>query len=286
MNGINTGKIYIILNMINGKFYIGKTTKSLKYRMSRHIIKAKSHNNTYLYDAMNHYGYDAFEIHLIEYCDSCKWNINYREIYWISMLRSNNRDIGYNMTIGGDGGTMSDDSIRKMINTRKRTYIVTDKTKKKHSDNMKEQYNSGARTRCKSSEVRKKISDTLKRKGIKPPGFFAKGKDHPCFGTHLSDERKAKISAFFKGKPSFNTQESINRKRDRWTGKGNPNYVQIDKKKLEYLITCTDLTMVEIGKEFGISYATVINKSKKFWKVTPGKMRKQYVEKTCICANH
>ena len=100
------GYIYKITNKINNKSYIGQTTKnSINDRFGGHIKCAKAHINRYLYDAMNHYGYENFTIELLEECDNSI--LDSREIYYISLLHTFIGDPycnGYNMTIGGGGG--------------------------------------------------------------------------------------------------------------------------------------------------------------------------------------
>ena len=60
------GYIYQIVNIVNGKVYIGKTEKTIEERFKQHKIKAATYPNRYLYDAMNHYGYSNFQIKEIE----------------------------------------------------------------------------------------------------------------------------------------------------------------------------------------------------------------------------
>lgn len=96
------GYIYKITNKINGKIYIGQTKKTIEERFQEHLKKAKIHTNRYLYDAMNKYGYENFIVSQIEECANSK--LDEREIYWIAFYQSNNKQYGYNMTIGGGGG--------------------------------------------------------------------------------------------------------------------------------------------------------------------------------------
>lgn len=90
--------IYQITNKVNQKIYIGKTTLQLKHRFQRHFYNHKN-GKTYLYKAMRKYGFENFDIVIIEECEE---NINDREIYWIKKLNPD-----YNMTLGGDGGSTS-----------------------------------------------------------------------------------------------------------------------------------------------------------------------------------
>lgn len=96
------GFIYKITNNVNQKVYIGQTKKTIEERFSAHIQKAKVYTNRYLYDAMNHYGYENFNVEQIEECEDAL--LDEREIYWISFYHSNEKDFGYNMTSGGGGG--------------------------------------------------------------------------------------------------------------------------------------------------------------------------------------
>lgn len=76
--------------------------KTIEQRYKGHLKSASKKINRYLYDAMNHYGYDNFYIEQVEEVDNKK--LNAREKYWIRFFNSNNPMFGYNMTKGGDGG--------------------------------------------------------------------------------------------------------------------------------------------------------------------------------------
>ena len=89
--------IYKITNKVNNKFYIGKTTKSIQERFNRHRYNHQG-QKTYLYNSMRKYGFDNFQIEVLEETQ----NLNEREIYWIEKLSPH-----YNMTRGGDGGDTS-----------------------------------------------------------------------------------------------------------------------------------------------------------------------------------
>ncbi len=111
------GYIYKITNKINKKIYIGQTKKTIEERFQEHLKKAKIHTNRYLYDAMNKYGYHNFIVSQIEQCDDSK--LDEREIYWIAFYHSNNKEYGYNMTIGGGGGDTWNKNPHKEITSKK-----------------------------------------------------------------------------------------------------------------------------------------------------------------------
>ena len=93
--------IYKITNLINGKFYIGKTLSSVENRWKEHCSDSKKRKNEKrpLYSAMNKYGIENFKIEQIEECSD---NIvDEREVYWIEYYQTFKQ--GYNATKGGDG---------------------------------------------------------------------------------------------------------------------------------------------------------------------------------------
>lgn len=190
-------KIYKIVNLINQKIYVGKTVKTIKSRFKVHIKNAKTKINRYLYDAMNHYGYNNFKIELIEDINDLKGNK--RERYWIKRLKSK-YPYGYNMTDGGDGGytliNWSEDKkqelYRKQAEKRKGQHYHTIESKKILSD-----LHIGNKL---STETKIKISNTNKRKGIKPPINIMIGENHPMYNKTHTIEAREKISKSKKGK--------------------------------------------------------------------------------------
>ena len=93
--------IYIIKNLINGKTYIGKTTKTVQERFDRHVyISSYNKKKTYLQKALNKYGRESFTVEILE--EVVNDNLNEREKHWISELKPH-----YNLTEGGEGGDMS-----------------------------------------------------------------------------------------------------------------------------------------------------------------------------------
>ena len=99
---INYGIIYKFTCKVNGKSYIGQTTNlRFKERIRRHEIDKI---DTHFYRARDLYGWDNFELSIIENNISLDIPnlLNEREIYWINYYQS--FDNGYNSTRGGDGG--------------------------------------------------------------------------------------------------------------------------------------------------------------------------------------
>ena len=94
VNEIIIMQIYKITNLINNKIYIGKdTTSDPNYFGSGLLIKR----------AISKYGINNFIKEVIDETDDYL-ELSKKEIYWISEYDSTKRDIGYNISTGGDGG--------------------------------------------------------------------------------------------------------------------------------------------------------------------------------------
>ena len=129
-------KIYCIENKLDGKKYVGKTTKTIETRFKRHIEKSKSEDRQHIHNAIRKYGRENFKCYLLEDV-SDKEILSEREMYWIKVLDTKNT--GYNETDGGEG------SFGRQ---------VSEETRKKHSEQAKKYYS--------DSENRKKASDATK----------------------------------------------------------------------------------------------------------------------------
>ena len=104
--------IYKIVNKINNKVYIGKTTYTIAYRWIQHISaatsdKEKDDYNYLLHKAIRKYGVDNFIVEIVEEVED-ESKLSSREIYWISHYNScilEENSNGYNMTYGGEGSS-------------------------------------------------------------------------------------------------------------------------------------------------------------------------------------
>lgn len=93
------GDIYIIVNDINNKVYIGQTREGIEERFKRHCRNYQDSKGSIDYD-ITFYGKEHFKIKLIE--KVFLKDLDEREKYWINFYNSYKK--GYNRTIGGDGG--------------------------------------------------------------------------------------------------------------------------------------------------------------------------------------
>lgn len=108
------GHIYLIVNNINGKLYVGKTYTTLEKRFKEHVndSKKEKNKNRPLYRAINKYGYDNFIIIPIK---TFKESIlEEKEKYYIQLFDTYSN--GYNATLGGDSRKYLNLSKKEILN--------------------------------------------------------------------------------------------------------------------------------------------------------------------------
>lgn len=90
--------VYIIINVVNKKVYVGSTTNSFTKRFYDHKRKLRKgvHNNEHLQNAWNKYGEDSFIFSILEVIED-NITIRNREKYYIDFYNSCNREFGYNI---------------------------------------------------------------------------------------------------------------------------------------------------------------------------------------------
>lgn len=164
------GYVYKGINLINNKIYVGQ-------HKSQIFDESYFGSGTLWKRAINKYGLENMKIEILEWRES-KEKLNEREAYWIKVLNSQNKKIGYN--ISG-----SDMSPHSMLGEKNPMYG------KKHSQETKDKMSKKAQKRIMSEETKQKISKSLKNKKV-------------------SNETKKKQSESLKGvKPSKNTIEAV-----------------------------------------------------------------------------
>jgi hypothetical protein len=187
--------IYKTTNLVNGKIYIGKHSKSDDIYLG---------SGKLLIMAIEKYGRENFIREIIDQSEDIN-ELNEKEIYWIDKYNSRDRSIGYNIANGGQGGDV-------------RLYM---------SDEQYLNY-------CQSISISKKgktkgipLSEKNKigiSKGLK--NYYSEN-EHISKGIPLSEETKEKISIALKGR-EFTDEWKLKLKESRSkldiSGKNNPMY--------------------------------------------------------------
>lgn len=171
---MNASGIYKITNIVNTMYYIGSTINfSKRWNRHKNDLKANRHLNSYLQNAYNKYGVEAFAFQILEYCEPKK--LLEREQFYLDIYNSYDREFGYNLspTAGNTLGVKHTEEFKKKISK------IT--TGRKHTIEAKNKIRNAHKGKIFTKEHRNKIS--IARTGIK-----------------LSKEHKLKLSLAGKGK--------------------------------------------------------------------------------------
>jgi len=152
--------IYLTTNTINNKIYVGQHTgNNLDYLGSGKYVKR----------ALKKYGSENFKRETLQECTTQN-ELDAAEIHWIKTLNSTNKEVGYNLELGGRGGVPSEETKAKMSIAQKGTF-KSNKTKAKMSKSSKgrpktieARRNMGLARRNISDVTRRKLSDYAKKR--------------------------------------------------------------------------------------------------------------------------
>ena len=222
------GCIYEYTHRENGKKYIGMTIDPIE-RNKNH--QNASDPNSVFHAAIRKYGFDAFNYHVIEWCDESY--LGEREMYWISHYNTFKGD-GYNSTPGGSwlgsgenhpryGTKHSEETKEKIRKT------LQGRPGKPHTEEAKKKMRGrknprGMLGKKHSEETKKKMSESqktvIKKKSpsrSKNPSKTRKP-SRGMLGKKHSEETKIKIGNSRRGKK--HSEETIKKLRERDHPKG------------------------------------------------------------------
>lgn len=120
LNELNTSGIYSIINLVNGRIYIGSAS-NLKQRRFKHLslLSRNIHDNRFLQNSWNKHGGDNFEFKVLEFCikDLLLW----REQHYIDSYFSVEPN-GFNITptAGSNIGLKLSEETKALISQRNR----------------------------------------------------------------------------------------------------------------------------------------------------------------------
>lgn len=187
----NEEKTYCVYKHISpsGKVYIGITSQKPEYRWDNGNGYKR---NVYFYNSIQKYGWNNFK-HEILFTNLTKAEACSKEKELIVLYDSNNRNKGYNLSVGGElsalGAILSDETRRKMSESR--TGEKNHFYGKHHSEETKKLISDKAKKRTRSEESKRKTSKTLK-------------------GHIVSEETRKKISNSHSKKPVVQLNQNHN----------------------------------------------------------------------------
>lgn len=141
----NTMYVYKTTNLITGKIYVGKRV----YRKKDDAWYLGS--GIYLKRSIKKHGRENFTKEILEWCENREL-LSEREIYWINYFNSTNPEIGYNLSLGGEGGNVGKEAYIKISSKLKGI-----KKSKEFCDNI----SAALKDKPKSKEHKEKIRQTL-----------------------------------------------------------------------------------------------------------------------------
>ena len=203
--------VYIHVNKINDKKYVGITKTSLTKRWgkngSQYLVKNKqgSYKQPYFASAIDKYGWDNFEHHIFT-SNISKEKACELEILLIGMLRTRDNRYGYNIQCGGQSGNAGivfSEESRKKMSKAKQGKKLTDEHKKHISDSCSGHkpgvWTEESREKLRQANVGKKLSEKTKEKISKSLIGIARSKEtrrkisdnhankHPVFCPQLNE---------------------------------------------------------------------------------------------------
>jgi group I intron endonuclease len=190
--------IYILTNKINGKKYVGQTTKEIKNRLYEHKHEANNRCKQIIHKAIKKYGWNNFDVTYFECSKEILDAMERILIYlWDTQIPN-----GYNAESGGCINKSHSNETKEIIRQDhlKNKYTVGDKNYfyDKHFYGEDNPFYSKHHT----DETKIKLSNANKgRFAGKNNSCYGKyGANHPAYGNKHSEETKQKISKAHKGK--------------------------------------------------------------------------------------
>lgn len=193
--------VYLITNLINGKRYIGQTSRSLEWRWHIHQTRKGC---LALRNAIDKYGASNFSVETLLDVPTKELAGEF-EIEYISRYNTKSPN-GYNLTDGGEGviglsletrkrrarkllgnkcalGAVRTPAYLKAMSDRYKGRVFSAETKRKMSE--------AAQARTVSQETRNKHRDSAKRLGLRPPVLSS---EEAARAGHISGHKRYHVA--------------------------------------------------------------------------------------------
>lgn len=217
---LKTG-VYQILNLVNGKCYVGSAAISFKERWRIHKIRLgnRTHHCLHLQSAWHKFGKDSFQFRILEICapELCVE----REQFWIDHFESSHRSKGYNATptAGSQFGYRHRDEAKAVMRDKKIGRKLTEEHRRKIGDSLRGRIRPAeVIEKMRLGQLGKKHSDEAKAKmrgrkmSVETRAIISAANKNrgPC-----SMETRRKLSQSGRGKRSILTEEIVRTIRSR-----------------------------------------------------------------------
>jgi group I intron endonuclease len=197
---IRPGIIYKITNKVDGKSYIGQTTRALARRWGGHKRAAKKGGTYRLHRAINKYGPDAFTVEVI--AESWQPFLDALEIFFIRLYNTRSQ-WGYNLTDGGGGNKGHSHSLETKARMSEAMKGNTWNKGKTHSIEHRVHVSEALKGREITPDSRRKMSEA--RQGRSPWNKGQKGLQVAWNkGRKADPDRIRKMNEGRRGKPPWN----------------------------------------------------------------------------------
>ena len=214
--------IYLIVNKVNGKTYVGQHKSSKECHLDSYMGSGKL-----LKKAKQKYGIKNFEKFLIQYCYS-KEETNKAEKFWIAEYRRRGK-AEYNIA---DGGYYSPSFKEHHHSEESKAKCRASVLKTFELNNTRQKLSEARRSVPKSEEHKVAIgnanrgkhrSEEQKQHCREAQRKYFETHEGTFKGKHHSEESKIKISEAKKGKPSWNKGLKLGSNGTHWYNNGEVN---------------------------------------------------------------
>jgi group I intron endonuclease len=203
--------VYQARNLVNGHRYIGYTAQGFAARINQHLSVARKRKGHYFHRALRKYGEENFIFGILgEFGD----DEDLAKIYEIEAIAAYKPE--YNLSYGGEGGTMHKLTRKKIAEANSRR-IITDEIRKNIGNAQRGKKRSvETRAKMRAAHIgRTHTAETIQKmrevcghpvtdEARKKMSAMRKGRVSPAKGKKWSAEARLKVSLARKGRAAHN----------------------------------------------------------------------------------
>lgn len=205
----NLAIVYQAKNLVNGYRYIGFTTQGLEKRKYQHLWAARKSSTYYFHNAIRKHGAENFVFEVLGDFDG---DADLAKLYEFEAIAKYRPE--YNLTYGGEGGTMHESTRKKIAAANSRRVYTDEMRKNAGAANIGSKRSPETKAKMRAAQLgRKHTPETIEKMRVvcKHPASdearakmsaTRKGRVSPAKGKKWSAEARLKVSLARKGRPS------------------------------------------------------------------------------------